>query len=239
MRYLFALAFVALMGYAELIDAAKVGGKVSPAGVEIDVDLPAEHHLRNKGGSDGAGLCVFTSIDHAARWQRVDALIGFRDYMTKFPGGGYPEKVKQYVSKLSKSRNLPEPAYIQIFGAVEDDLKILEAACKSGRFPSITYGISPTGRYGGRRIAHMVSMPHCDLEKGEFCVLDNNHPGIDAYEWMNKTEFIRAYTSGGRAGWSVILLDNGPPPVPWTEGGSPLPPAPITPAPPKMPAPKP
>ena len=53
-----------------------------------DCDLPNDLHLKNLGGSDGAGLCVFTSISHAARWQHVDVLKDFRDYMTRFPGGG-------------------------------------------------------------------------------------------------------------------------------------------------------
>ena len=58
---------------------------------------------------------------------------------------------------------------------------------------------------------YMVSLVHADDQW--FCVLDNNYPGVDKYEWMTPDEFRRSYT-GGRAGWSVILLDPGPPPPP-------------------------
>lgn len=237
MRYLFTLAFIALAGAVELGHAAREGGKVSPAGEEIHIDLPEELHRRNT-SSRGQGCCVFTSIHHASLWQRIPQLEEFPKWLQKhgLTGGGYPGNVEERINKICKERGAQVPPYIQIFGAVEDDLRILEAATKSGRLPTVTYGISPTpGRYRGR-IAHMVSLPHADLEKGEFCVLDNNFTGVAKYEWMNKAEFVRAYTSGGRSGWSVILLDHGPPPVPWTDGPAPLPPAPIA---PKMPAPKP
>jgi hypothetical protein len=55
----------------------------------------------------------------------------------------------------------------------------------------------------------MVSLLHAS-EKW-FCILDNNYP--QSFEWMSPDEFRRTYT-GGRSGWSVILLSPGPPPVP-------------------------
>ncbi len=78
--------------------------------------------------------------------------------------------------------------------------------------PGVTYSFSPTKRYGGARIAHMVSLVHADDQW--FCVLDNNYPGLDKYEWMSPAEFLKTYTGGG-GGWAVILLDRGPPPLPW------------------------
>jgi hypothetical protein len=77
--------------------------------------------------------------------------------------------------------------------------------------PAVTYSFSPSGRYGGQRIAHMVSLVHAD--ERWFCVLDNNYIGADAYEWLSPQEFARTYAHGGQ-GWSVILLDPGPPPLP-------------------------
>jgi len=187
---------------------ANVGGPVSPDGVVIQLDLPGDQHLRNKGGSDGAGLCVFTSIDHSARWQNVPALIGFRDWMTRYPGGGYPQKVDQMIAKICTEKGVPKPEYLQVEGA---DISILVAACKAGLMPAITYGISPTGRYGGSKIPHMVTLVHADGER--FVVLDNNYPGPEKLEWMSAAEFKRSYTISG-GGWAVILLPPGPPPVP-------------------------
>lgn len=211
----FLLALALVVG-AEEVRAAKVGGKVTPSGNEIHIDFPEELHKRNV-SSRGSGCCVFRSIHHASHWQRIPQLHDFPEWLQKngLPGGGYPGNVEQRIAKICKERGAPIPAYIQIFGRVEDDLKILDLACKSGRMPCVTYGISPTGRYGGGRIAHMVNIVHGDVEKGEWTVLDNNHISVAKYEHMNTTEFVRAYTSGGRAGWSVIFLSDGPPPVPW------------------------
>lgn len=175
---------------------------------EIHCDLPGNQHLRNKGGSNGAGLCVFTSIEHSARYQNVPQLIGFRDWMTKYPGGGYPDKVTAKIREICRQRNMPEPAYIQIQGK---DLELLKAATRSGRMVSVTYSRSPTGRYGGSRIAHMVSLPHAD--DAFFCVLDNNYPGADKYEWMSPQEFSTICNPGGRY-WAVVLLAPAPPAPP-------------------------
>src|SRR5262245_20010833 len=84
-------------------------GEFKAAGPEHDREavtchLPEREHLRNAAGNDGLGLCVFTSIDLAARWANEQALIGFRDFMTRHAGGGYPEKVDQYVPKMAAPR---------------------------------------------------------------------------------------------------------------------------------------
>jgi hypothetical protein len=75
--------------------------------------------------------------------------------------------------------------------------------------PAVTYHRSPTGRYGGRRISHMVSL----VAAGEkwFAVLDNNYPR--SIEWIEPEQFRDCYTGGG-SGWAIIPLKPGPPPVP-------------------------
>lgn len=204
-------------GAAESKAGATVGGKLAPDGkTEINCDLPGNLHMKNTGGmgprgpGSGAGLCVFTSIEHSSHWQNVDALKGFQQWMTHKPGGGHPQKVDQMIEAFCKERGLAKPDYLQVEGK---DLEILKLACKTGRMPAVTYGVSPSGRYSGKTIAHMVSLPHADDQF--FCVLDNNYiePREGAYEWMTPQEFLKAYTSGG-GGWAVILLDPGPPPVP-------------------------
>lgn len=188
---------------------AKVGGNVAPDGqTEIHCDLPGELHQKNTGGSDGAGLCVFASMRHSGRYQNDPLFAACFEWMKKHPGGGYPEKVDRVLQQASKELGLPVPDYIQVEGG---DLEVLKLACRTGRMPGVTYCKSPTGRYGGSTIAHMVSLPHADDQW--FCVLDNNYPGEDAYEWMTPQEFSRTYTGGG-GGWSVILLTAPPPPAP-------------------------
>jgi hypothetical protein len=169
-------------------------------GRQISTDLPTSQHLRNKGGSDGAGLCVFTSIDHAARWQNVPELIGFRDFMTKYPGGGYPQKVDQFIPKKAGGK---EVDYVQF---TDSDPAPLYLALRTGRMPCITYGYSP--RYGGN-IAHMVNLVYLDDKWA--CILDNNFPAT--YEWVESKEFLRRWKMGG-GGWSLVLLSPGAPPIP-------------------------
>lgn len=187
---------------------AKVGGRVED-GTEIQIDFPAELHKKNRGGRDGAGLCVFTSIEHAAHWQNVRSLQDFQKWMTQFPGGGYPTKVDQMIARKIKDSGEPLPDYLQV---ENNDLTVLEKALDSGRMPCVTYAYSPTGRYGGSYVAHMVNLVH---GKGDqWVVLDNNFPGDTKYEWMNRKEFLRAY-AGRSKGWSVILLNPPPPPIPF------------------------
>lgn len=192
---------------------ASLGGNVAPDGTPVQIDLPPDRHVRNTGGmgprgpGSGAGLCVFTSIQHAADWQGVEILQDFQKWMMSKPGGGHPSKVAKMIRQKCQEAGRPEPAYVQITGG---DLAMLKLACKTGRMPGVTYCVSPAGRYGGRRISHMVSLMHAD-DRGNWSIMDNNYP--KSFEWMTEQEFRRTYTGGG-GGWAVILLDPGPPPVP-------------------------
>jgi len=186
---------------------AKVGGQVAPDGrTEIQIDLPGDLHRANI-ESKGQGCCVFTSIHHSALWQNIPELQEFPKWLQKkgLTGGGYPGNVKERITAICKERGVLEPAYLQIENS--KDIEILRLACKTGRFPAVTYSKSPTGRYGGGTIAHMVSLPHADQQY--LAVLDNNYIGIDKYEWMSADEFIKV--ANPRGYWAVILLGPGPP----------------------------
>ena len=188
--------------------AASVGGSIAPDGkTEIHCDLPGDFHQKNTGGSDGAGLCVYASARHTGRWQGDPLFDLIFDWMKKHPGGSYPEKFKRTLEQCSKESGLPIPEYVQVEGK---DLEILKLACRTGRMVGVTYSRSPTGRYGGGRIAHMVSLPHAD--NTYFAVLDNNYIGSNAYEWMSPDEFVRTCNPSGY--WAVILLTPAPPPPP-------------------------
>lgn len=197
---------------------ASVGGETAPDGTPMQVPVPAAWHLRNNAGTDGAGNCVFTSIDHAARMQGVAALVGFRDWMARHPGGGYPQKVDRMIEMICRERGVEKPKYLHVEGL---DMGMLRLACATRRVPGVTYGVSPTGRYGGQPIAHMVSLVHADDK--HFAVLDNNHPGSTQYEWLTPEEFRHSWTLRSAPpghprpspqGWAVILLSPGPCPMP-------------------------
>lgn len=188
---------------------ATVGGNQHPDGTQLDCDLPGSLHQRNI-ASRGLGCCVFRSIDHAARFQNVPCLVNMPEWMVSkgIEGGGYPSKVSQLIPRMAADKGCPTPPYVQIEGT---DLEPLKLASRTGRMISTTYSRSPTGRYGGGRIAHMVNMVHCD---DRHCViLDNNYVGDRAYEWCSPEEFKRVCNGGGSI-WSVILLAPPPPPPP-------------------------
>ena len=184
-----------------LSQVSQVGGRTSPDGKEeITIDLPGNEHLKNCGGVDGLGLCVFTSLAHEGRWQNNPTIANLQATMKSEKGGGWPEKVDQMLKK-----HAPGTAYVQYSG---NDPAILKLALHTGRMPCVTYGYSP--RYA-KNIAHMVNLVH--LSERWTCVLDNNFPGENAYEWMTPAEFLRRWKLGG-GGWTIILLDAPPPPIP-------------------------
>lgn len=187
-------------------DAEKLqtGGNVSPADgkTEVQVDLPVDQRAKNVGGRDGAGLCVFTSIMHSARYQNERRLFDFQQCMRAEPGGGYPQKVDSMIGKYAKGT-----PYLQYEGG---DPAVLKAALKTGRMPAITY----CGRdmhYGGQSVAHMVNLVY--LDDSQAAVMDNNFIQETDLVWMSTAEFLERWKGNG-GGWAVILLANPPSPVP-------------------------
>lgn len=186
---------------------ATVGGMESPDKEVARCNLPPQFHIKNQGGIDGAGLCVFASIDHTAKWQDVKEIQGIFQWMRNHPGGGWPKKVDMMIDKLCKERGVDKPKYIQVEGS---DIDIIEKAVASGRMVSATYYYSPSGRYGGQRISHMVSIVHFD--KKWVGILDNNYP--NTIEWLTHEEFEQCYKNDYGQGWCVVFLQPGPPPPP-------------------------
>ncbi len=209
--FIIAAAFVAALCAAAL--AAPAFGQssprfaptptpTSPAGVHATVDLPTSQHTRNVGGSDGAGLCVFTSVHHAGRWQGVAALDGFREWMRRKPGGGYPQKVDAMLAAYCREKGVSVPGYVQHTGG---DDTFLDLALHTDRMPCVTYD----GRddfYSGI-VYHMVNLTHMDGTRA--AILDNNRPGV--WLWMSRTDFLSRWRGSG-GGWAIVLLDAPPPP---------------------------
>jgi hypothetical protein len=178
-----------------------VGGKVSPDGkTEVACDLPESEKFHNKGGRDGAGLCVFASITWAARYQNERTLFDLFDKMRKEPGGGYPQKVDRMLAKYG--------AGVQYGQHTGGDPAILDAILGSGRMAAVTYSGRDPHYSGG--ISHMVDLVYLDQEQA--CVSDNNYPGDDQFVWMNRAEFLKRWGGSGK-GWCVFLLSPPPPPV--------------------------
>lgn len=227
---LFALPALALASPTETVPRPTAGAFVvtttpTKDGVRATCDLPASQHKRNVGGSDGYGLCVYTSFWHSAIWQSASSVYGFRDWMRGYPGGSFPEKFASTLNDYCREKGIPVPEYLQHTGGDED---VLRLALKTGRAVCVTYcGVDGPGRYSFEVVGHMVNLVHLDDDRA--AILDNNFPGT--WLWMSRADFLarwrgvqanglaflgkdrwgRRFPIGG--GWAIILL--GPPPAPY------------------------
>jgi hypothetical protein len=189
-------------------NSSTVAGR-SYQGEELACDLPGSQQFKNIGSKkDGAGMCVFTSIEMAARWHGMESFRGFRDWCAeKYAGGGYPGNVDEHIASYCKAKSIAVPLYVQYEGA--DVGAVLDLCDKTGRMACMTYGWSP--RYGST-IAHMTC---CPKHSGKFAVcLDNNFPGEQTYEWMSLAELERRVKHPSGSGWVFVWLAPSPPPVP-------------------------
>lgn len=175
---------------------------------EPQVDYPDDQWMRNIGSRiDGAGMCVFTSFEHACRWAGYEEFRGFRDWCAKnYRGGGYPEKLDKLVKDYCKAKSLPVPILVQYEGP---DTAVLEAALQAGLLPCTTLYSSP--RYRGR-IYHMVNCAHLDEKQG--AILDNNFQPL---EWADRQTTINRMKLGGKL-WVAVIITAGPPPFPYNGG---------------------
>ena len=191
---------------------------VHPSGAIGQIDLPRSQHMKNTGGigpggpGTGAGLCVFTSIQHAARWHNIPVFMAeFQKWMMNMPGGGHPSKVDQMIKTFCREKGIHQPPpYMQ---DTSGDLNLLASVVQHGYMPGITYCFSPTGRYSGQYIAHMVNCvaARAGPQKNLWAILDNNYPGT--IEWMDEKTFARTFIERG-GGWFFIWLAPPPPPPP-------------------------
>lgn len=230
MRWMPLIAAVALSGFLQAQSPSANPAHVTNTpfardGTPVDVDLPSELHMKNTGGSDGprgpgsgSGLCVFTSMEHAARMQNIPVLHGLQHWMTFRPGGAGPAKVDRVLVDYCREKSQPVPSYVQIQA---NDLETLKAASRSGRLVCVTYSFSPTGRYNRRRILHMVNVAAVGAGqgpdgKGWYCVVDNNYP--HEWEWMSESQFM-ASAAGGKRLWAIIFAAPTAPPAPTLSEG--------------------
>lgn len=177
-------------------------------GARADAPVPPTLHEKNEGGSDGKGLCVYTSMLINGRYQQVPDLTSGKgsDYwkwIKSRPGGSYPEKWAKDMAEYERrfGRKLPYSSY------VGTDPAVLERVSKAGVPMGATMN---TGlQYNWQKIAHMISL--ISFKVGGFaCVVDNNFPG--AYSWMSDKEFMRRQ-DGGKV-WAMWWLRPAPPPAP-------------------------
>lgn len=175
---------------------------VSPDGINAVIDLPTSQHMRNTGGSDGSGLCVYTAVTMAARWQNVTSMFDFRKFAEGRPGGSYPEKLASDIKTYSaRNGRRPEP-YVQHTGG---DETFLDLCMKTRRAACITYAGNGDGFYDST-VAHMLLL--AELDATHAATIDNNRPGF--FIWMTRTQLL--------ARWKGLNDDGTPSLVPFHNG---------------------
>ena len=195
--------------------ASKVAGPVMD-GHEITCDLAPAQQFANTGSRlDGAGLCVFTSMEMAARYQGLEQMRGFRNFVAEhFTGGGWPDRTDKVLQAWWKFKGIEPVLYYQYEG--RDPEPVMEVLDRTRRMACITYGWSP--RYG-QPIAHMVCAPRFNGDYG--VVLDNNFVATKeadgsynegVFEWMPKAELIRRMKLGTGSAWVFAWMPPPPPP---------------------------
>lgn len=200
MRRLAALAILCLAAPAAAQQPDRRGevalAEPSYKGATANAPIPPEQHVRNEGGSNGAGLCVIASILANGRYQGVPGLEqGKQSDLWRAakarPGGYAPEKLARLLQQV-----MPEEKYASYVGT---DTGVLDRLSKQGYPIGATMNTGQLYRY--MPIHHMISLVHYSKADGLACVVDNNDPG--KYRWMPASEFDRRWIDGAN-GWAWI-----------------------------------
>jgi hypothetical protein len=132
----------------------KIGGSIAPDGrTEIACDLPTS--LPPK--TSAAATAPDSASSPASGTPRAGRTSRFSK--TSRPGcDATPAADTRRRSTPRSSRSAPNAVCrrLRTCRSRGRDLDILNRACRTGRMPSVTYSFSPTGRYGGQRIAHII-----------------------------------------------------------------------------------
>jgi hypothetical protein len=213
-RYIVAVPIRALVGLLALATAAHAQdsrGEVAtdaPAynGQRASAPIPTQYHIINEGGSDGAGLCVISSVLANGLYQGVPGLDvpgldqrsgrtaagkGSQLWRTAkaLPGGYGPSKLAGLVEAT-----VPGEPYASYLGR---DTGVLDRLSRVGYPVGVT--MNTGSLYSYRLIHHMVSLAHY-RSGGWAMVRDNNdRPGI--FRAMPASEFDRRWIDGGY-GWA-------------------------------------
>lgn len=166
-------------------------------GTNAFAPIPPEMHFRNEGGSNGAGICVITTLTINGQYQGIPALMKGRDSdlwqaAKRMPGGHSPDNLFPLLK-----RYVPGEPYVSYVGT---DFTVVQEWIKSGRPVAITTNTGAIYRY--QPIHHFVSTIHYEFQKLAGLV-DSNDPGL--YHWMPATEFERRAIDGS-VFWAFMWL---------------------------------
>lgn len=178
---------------AQLLDGQREQHRQEPAynGSTANAPIPANLHVRNEGGSDGAGLCVIASLRINGRYQGVPGVEQIWAKAKTRPGGYSPGKLQGLLDET-----VPAEKWASYVGT---NTGVLDQLSKAGYPIGATMNTGELYNYAP--IHHMVSLVHYDQAKDLACVVDNNRPGV--FSWMTAREFSRRWIDGG-TGWAFV-----------------------------------
>ena len=181
-------------------------------GSEVIVDIPDEDCQPNAAGipgpgeKEGSGLCVWATLQMAARWQGIRELDDLFEYMKTQTGGGWPERVERILKERA-----PGLDFSQYEG--DNPVPFIEAALRTGRPVCSTYGygelyLNSAGQM--TQISHWILIVGLNGEWGQ--IKDNN----DAFHvtWIKRTELIKRIKYPKGKAWLAVLMPPPPPPIP-------------------------
>ncbi|MDR3635310.1 MAG: hypothetical protein P4L84_16015 [Isosphaeraceae bacterium] len=171
------------------------------------VPIPPKYHVQNEGGSDGAGLCVISSLIQNGQYQGVPATRGGKNsplwrYAKARPGGYGPDKLRAAVDAVA-----PKEGFASYVGT---NTAVLEKITVDRKTP-VGATMNTGGLYNYAPIHHMISLLHFSRKDGTACVMDNNDQITRdergklraVYRWMPANEFARRWIDGG-IGWAWV-----------------------------------
>lgn len=176
-------------------------------GERASAPIPPRYHVRNEGGSDGAGLCVISSVLANGMYQGVPGLnvpgprgpngepaqAGKGSELWRrakaAPGGYSPDKLERLIQS-SPYRNEKYASFVG--NGSPSDFETLEKLSRAGYPVGATMNTGALYHY--QPIHHMVSLTHYRRD-GWAQVVDNNRPGF--YSVMPASEWNRRWPDMG------------------------------------------
>lgn len=156
--------------------------KVGPA---ASVEFPKELVVKNRGGSDGAGIPVSASLETAARKLGIKELDGFTNFSAKRPGGQWPEKVTGQIEAYTKGAI--HVTWAEASGGTWKPY--VAAEVENGNLPVLLLSAKLQG-YGGNEVAHSIIVINCRLVPpvGDYVLtyVDCNFPGKQFTTWAGE-----------------------------------------------------
>ena len=179
------------------------------AGQDVQTDLPVPQRIHNIGSHvDGAGMCVMSSIEMAARYAGLEQMRGLRDWCANDPGGAWSGKVVKQIAAFCASKGIPVPPYAQYEGPA--DPAALRSVLAGNRIGCGTYSGRDGVRYRGP-IAHMVCIV---AARDQVAILDNNDIQDSDLLWMPESDYLQRWPDRSGSVWLFAWLAPGAVPAP-------------------------